>query len=71
MELQKGPRRFNELVNSLRPSVVRRTLARRLKELENAGLITREITAERPPAATYKLTEKGIERIKLIVELEK
>jgi DNA-binding HxlR family transcriptional regulator len=70
LALEKGPRRFTELLNSLEPRIARRTLARRLRELEGFGVITRKLPDE-PPGVLYSLTKKGRERIKLIVELEK
>ncbi|MEM2144349.1 MAG: helix-turn-helix domain-containing protein [Candidatus Jordarchaeaceae archaeon] len=71
LALQKGPRKFKELEEALAPKINRRTIARRLIELETAGLILRKISAYRPPSTTYELTEKGKETLKLIIKLEK
>ena len=70
-ELERGPKRFSEVVSILGTIVVRRTIARRLKELEKAGLIERQITEERPPHSIYMLTKKGKETTKLLTELER
>lgn len=34
-------------------------LAERLKELEDAGIVTREVEPTRPPQVSYALTTKG------------
>ena len=49
--LHPGP----QAVGGLAPQ----TLAGRLTQLEDAGLISREIIAARPPHAEYKLTDAG------------
>jgi DNA-binding HxlR family transcriptional regulator len=71
LELRKEPRRYKELEELLTPKINKRTLARRLIELETAGLISRRVSAERPPSTTYELTAKGKEALKLIIKLEK
>ena len=53
-----GTKRFGELRRSL-AGVSPRTLAQRLKELENAGILKRTIYAEIPPRVEYTLTGKG------------
>jgi DNA-binding HxlR family transcriptional regulator len=68
--LEKSPKKFSELLDSLQPRISRRTLARRLRELENFGLIKRELP-EKPPGVLYVLTPGGKQKIKLIKELEK
>ncbi|MFW9971630.1 MAG: winged helix-turn-helix transcriptional regulator [Candidatus Odinarchaeota archaeon] len=52
--------RFNELMRNLTP-ISPRTLTDRLKDLEKAALIKREIFAEIPPKVEYSLTQDGIE----------
>jgi len=71
LELLRGPKRFKELEESLMPKTNRRTIARRLKELETTGLISRTVSTERPPSTTYELTDKGKEILKLIIKLRK
>jgi len=50
--------RFNGLKRSLR-GISSRTLADKLKTLEDAGYSKREIVGERPVKIAYSLTEKG------------
>ncbi|XUL91630.1 winged helix-turn-helix transcriptional regulator [Streptomyces galilaeus] len=58
--LLQGPCRFTDLKNGL-PGIAANLLSARLKELEAAGLITREDAP--PPVATalYALSESGLE----------
>lgn len=57
-ELMEGPKRYTDLVDGL-PGIGTNILAARLKDLEGAGLVTREKLP--PPAAStvYELTEAG------------
>ncbi|CEG13830.1 Uncharacterized HTH-type transcriptional regulator YvaP (modular protein) [groundwater metagenome] len=59
-ELLAGNRRFNELQKSLK-SISPRVLSERLDEMENYGIIKREIYAEVPVKVKYSLTEKGLD----------
>ena len=54
----RGPRRFQDLQNSL-AGVSPNTLSARLKTLEDAGVVERRFYAQHPPRAEYVLTEKG------------
>ena len=53
-----GAVRFNEFRQSL-PGVSPTTLSERLEQLEDAGIVERELIAGRPPHAEYRLTGKG------------
>jgi DNA-binding HxlR family transcriptional regulator len=57
-ELLLGPRRYTDLARGL-PGIATDMLTRRLRELEEAGVVTRRQLP--PPAATpvYELTERG------------
>jgi DNA-binding HxlR family transcriptional regulator len=55
-----GALRFNEFKQIL-GEVPPRTLAQRLTELEEAGLLDRTVVDARPPRVEYRLTEKGRE----------
>jgi DNA-binding HxlR family transcriptional regulator len=65
-----GALRFNEFKQIL-GSVPPRTLAQRLSELEEAGVLERCVLDTRPPAAEYRLTAKGEELGQLVRELER
>lgn len=53
-----GPLRFSELEQSVQ-SISGRALAQRLRELEAAGIVTREVDPGPPVRVVYALTEKG------------
>jgi DNA-binding HxlR family transcriptional regulator len=53
-----GAIRFNEFRQSVGP-VPPGTLAQRLADLEQAGLIERRVIDDRPPRVEYRLTERG------------
>ena len=50
--------RFCELREAI-PGISDRLLTERLKELESAGIVTREVEPTRPPQVSYGLTPKG------------
>lgn len=51
-------RRFNELHRHL-PSITQRMLTLQLRELENDGIVHREVYPQVPPKVEYSLTEFG------------
>ncbi|NUR77459.1 MAG: helix-turn-helix transcriptional regulator [Thermoleophilia bacterium] len=53
-----GAVRFGEFAQSLGP-IPPATLATRLVELENAGVLERTLVPGRPPRTEYRLTERG------------
>ena len=57
-DLSEGPRRFSELERSC-SGISPRTLAERLRALEQEGIVERHSYAESPPRVEYELTEKG------------
>ena len=62
----EGATRFNEFkqaVGSIPPG----TLAQRLVELEEAGVLERRVVDARPPRVEYRLTDEG-RRLKLVVD---
>jgi DNA-binding HxlR family transcriptional regulator len=61
-----GATRFNEFRQVL-VGIPPRTLAQRLAELEQAGILERRLVDARPPRAEYRLTPRG-ERLTLVVE---
>ena len=53
-----GALRFNEFLQAL-GSIPPATLAQRLVDLEEAGVLDREVIDSRPPRVEYRLTERG------------
>jgi len=53
------PVRFNQLERELAP-ITQKELTKRLRELEQTGIISRTIYPEVPPRVEYELTESGI-----------
>jgi DNA-binding HxlR family transcriptional regulator len=66
--LSKGPKRFNEL-RRLLPEVTQRMLTLQLRELEQDGIVHREIYKEVPPKVEYSLTEFGASLGPIIVQM--
>ena len=57
-DLSEGPRRFSELERSCN-GISPRTLAERLRALEQEGIVARQSYPESPPRVEYSLTDKG------------
>lgn len=57
-ELLQGVRRFNELHRSLH-GITQKMLTQQLRELEEDGIIHREVYLQVPPKVEYSLTETG------------
>jgi len=53
-----GPMRFGELQRQM-GNITQRMLTKQLRELEDAGLLHREVFPEVPPRVEYSLNEKG------------
>ncbi|MFY4774419.1 winged helix-turn-helix transcriptional regulator [Metabacillus sp. RGM 3146] len=58
--LMEEPRRFSEIHASI-PSLSKRMLNERIKELEDYGIVIRNVITDRPVRTEYSLTRKGIE----------
>jgi DNA-binding HxlR family transcriptional regulator len=56
--MMEGTLRFNELRRRL-PSVTQRMLTKQLRELEEAGLLSRTVFPVVPPRVDYALTRRG------------
>src|SRR5689334_818729 len=52
------PMRFNQLERELAP-ITQKELTKRLRELEQTGIVSRTIYPEVPPHVEYQLTEAG------------
>src|SRR3954469_16862968 len=57
-DLSEGARRFTELEHSC-PGISPRTLAERLRALEQDAIFARHCYSESPPRVEYELTPKG------------
>ena len=64
----EGAVRFNEFLQVL-GTVPPATLTTRLSELEEAGVLEREVIDARPPRVEYRLTPRGLQLRSLVVEL--
>ena len=58
-DLLTGKKRFGELKNSI-GNISQKVLTSNLKDMKEAGLITRTVYAEVPPRVEYELTEMGL-----------
>jgi DNA-binding HxlR family transcriptional regulator len=66
----EGAVRFGEFAQSLGP-IPPATLATRLLELEEAGVLARVTVDGRPPRTEYRLTERGRELRGLVAALQR
>jgi DNA-binding HxlR family transcriptional regulator len=57
-KLLEGPRRFSDLKREL-PAITQRMLTLQLRELEEDGIVHREIYKQIPPKVEYSLTAFG------------
>jgi DNA-binding HxlR family transcriptional regulator len=63
-----NPVRYMKFRNSMN-GFSSKTLAKRLKELENSGILSRQAYNEIPPRVEYRLTNKGQELTESIISL--
>jgi DNA-binding HxlR family transcriptional regulator len=68
-QLLAGPQRFSAISSGT--GVSNRVLSERLKELENEGIVKREVYPETPVRIEYSLTEKGLALEPLMRDIEK
>ncbi|WP_066059733.1 winged helix-turn-helix transcriptional regulator [Robertmurraya korlensis] len=67
-QLLGGPQRFCSLESSI--GVSGRVLSERLKDLENEGIVKREVFPETPVRIEYSLTDKGVALEPLMRDIE-
>jgi DNA-binding HxlR family transcriptional regulator len=67
--LMPSPCRFNELLARV-PGISDRLLSERLRELETAGIVRRDVTPGPPVRVTYELTCSGHELEPVVSALE-
>ncbi|MGE7023025.1 winged helix-turn-helix transcriptional regulator [Solibacillus cecembensis] len=58
--LMEEPKRFSE-INAIIPELSKRMLTERMKELEESGVVLRNVIINRPIRTEYSLTRKGHE----------
>ncbi|NEQ46573.1 MAG: helix-turn-helix transcriptional regulator [Leptolyngbya sp. SIOISBB] len=56
--LKDGPVRFNDLVRQM-GGASKKMVSQRLQEMEEAGLVKREVISDRPIAVAYEITDFG------------
>ncbi|NWL88651.1 MULTISPECIES: winged helix-turn-helix transcriptional regulator [unclassified Paenibacillus] len=66
--LSQETRRFNEL-QKLLPGVSKGILTRQLREMEEDGLVHREVYKEVPPKVEYSLTKEGQEFLPILTSM--
>lgn len=64
-KLSGGPRRFGELQRDI-PGISPKMLSARLHDLEEKGVVAREVVPSSPPSVEYSLSELGRELIPVI-----
>lgn len=65
---REGIMRFSDLKRGI-PEVTERMLSRQLRELEQDGLVNREIYKQVPPKVEYSLTKLGSSLIPILVSM--
>ncbi|MBO8171926.1 MAG: helix-turn-helix transcriptional regulator [Bacillaceae bacterium] len=68
--LMGGPKRFNQIKEQI-PEMSDRMLSERMRELEKAEIVQRDVYPETPVRIEYRLTEKGHELEPAIEEIQK
>lgn len=69
IHIHNGEHRPKELEQGI-PTAARRVLNKQLKELEEAGIVRREVFAEIPMRVEYYLTEVGESLYPIIAQME-
>ncbi|WP_066253152.1 winged helix-turn-helix transcriptional regulator [Neobacillus drentensis] len=67
--LMEEPKRFSE-IHAFIPNLSKRVLNERMKELEENGIVLRNVIADRPVRTEYSLTKKGTELGRSLKALE-
>ncbi|CAM3766817.1 winged helix-turn-helix transcriptional regulator [Cytobacillus oceanisediminis] len=68
-QLLNGPQRFCNIESSI--GISGKVLSDRLKDLENEGIVKRDVYPETPVRIEYSLTKKGLAMEPLMKEIEK
>jgi DNA-binding HxlR family transcriptional regulator len=64
----RGARRYSDFLAGI-PGISERLLAQRLRELEDEGIMVREVVASRPVQIVYTLSERGSELVRALEPL--
>lgn len=67
--LKNGPVRFNQLSRQM-AGASKKILNEKLKEMEELGLIEREVLSDRPIAVQYKITKFGKSALDILEQLK-
>lgn len=67
--LKDGPVRFNDLARQL-GGASKKMVTQRLREMEDAGLVKREVISDRPIAVAYEMTDFGKTALSVLEELK-
>jgi DNA-binding HxlR family transcriptional regulator len=67
-QLLSGPQRFGTIQSSI--SISGKVLSERLKDLEQKGIVRRDVIPETPVLIEYSLTEKGCSLKPIMKEIE-
>lgn len=69
-DLRSGTKRFGELKKSV-TGISQKVLTSNLRDMEENGLVTREVFPEVPPRVEYSLTELGTSMTPILDAMEK
>ncbi len=67
--LLHGKKRFSDIEDTI-PNLSARMLTERFKELEQHGIVVRNVYPDTPVRIEYELTEKGLELHKAMTEIQ-
>ncbi|TKB48166.1 helix-turn-helix transcriptional regulator [Ferrimonas sediminicola] len=67
--LKEGPVRFNDLARIL-GGASKKMVNQRLKEMEEQGLVRRQVLSDRPIAVAYEITEFGRSSLAVLEQLK-
>lgn len=67
--LKDGPVRFNDLSRML-GGASKKMVTQRLREMEESGLLKRDVISTRPVAVTYEITDFGRSALGVLEELK-
>ena len=67
--LKDGPVRFNDLARQM-GGASKKMISQRLREMEETGLLKRDVVSDRPFADTYEITEFGKTALGFLEELK-